>query len=104
MLATRHSVLKGFSLLEMSIVLLIISSMAAGAIAYLTVSLDRRGLYETQHKLEVIQETDHTADCPGLPTGTDNPTVVVVGMVPTQTLGLPDDYAFDGWGRRMQYV
>lgn len=26
------------------------------------------------------------------------------GMVPTQTLHLPDDYAFDGWGRRMMYI
>ncbi len=26
------------------------------------------------------------------------------GMVPTQTLRLPDDYAFDGWGRRFRYV
>lgn len=25
------------------------------------------------------------------------------GMVPTQALRLPDDYAFDGWGRRMMY-
>lgn len=27
-----------------------------------------------------------------------------IGMVPTKTLGLPDDYAFDGWGRRMMYA
>jgi len=26
------------------------------------------------------------------------------GMVPVRTLQLPDDYAFDGWGRRFQYV
>ena len=28
----------------------------------------------------------------------------VEGMVPTKTLGLPDDYAFDGWGRRFMYA
>src|SRR5437868_13709507 len=98
--------LAGFSLLEMSIVLVIISTMAAGAITYLSVSLDRRGLYETQHKLAVIQDTlmnfrlaynripcpavmtetygtanfgaevDHTAGCPGLPIGLSHPAVV----------------------------
>lgn len=28
----------------------------------------------------------------------------VEGMVPTTTLRLPDDYAFDGWGRRITYA
>jgi len=28
----------------------------------------------------------------------------VEGMVPTNTLRLPDEYAFDGWGRRMMYA
>ena len=29
---------------------------------------------------------------------------LVVGMVPARTLGLPDDYAVDGWGRRIVYA
>lgn len=29
---------------------------------------------------------------------------VVGGMVPTKTLQLPDDYAIDGWGRRIMYA
>ena len=29
---------------------------------------------------------------------------IVSGVIPTKTLGLPDDYAFDDWGRRIDYV
>lgn len=29
---------------------------------------------------------------------------IVAGMVPTKTLRLPDEYAFDGWGRRILYA
>jgi prepilin-type N-terminal cleavage/methylation domain-containing protein len=36
------------------------------------------------------------------PKGT--PATAVEGMVPTKTLQLPDDYAFDGWGRRFMYA
>lgn len=30
--------------------------------------------------------------------------VVVAGVVPTRALQLPDDYMFDGWGRRITYA
>lgn len=29
---------------------------------------------------------------------------IAAGMVPTKTLQLPDDYAIDGWGRRIMYA
>jgi len=36
--------------------------------------------------------------------GTLTFTTVAAGVVPTKTLGLPDDYMFDGYGRRMSYI
>ena len=37
--------------------------------------------------------------------GTDSGTGhIVVGTIPTKTLGLSDEYAFDAWGRRFTYV
>lgn len=127
---------RGFSLLEMTVVLVIISTVAVGAVAYLTIALERRGLLETQRKLETIQATlmnyrltYNRLPCPALFTDavdsaafgkeTANPgtctgvapniqvdagNTTIIGMLPTQTLGLADDFAFDGWGRRIEYV
>jgi type II secretory pathway pseudopilin PulG len=36
--------------------------------------------------------------------GTLTFTSLAAGVVPTKTLGLPDDYMFDGYGRRMMYM
>jgi type II secretory pathway pseudopilin PulG len=36
--------------------------------------------------------------------GTLTFTSVAAGVVPTKTLGLPDDYMFDGYGRRISYM
>lgn len=46
-----------------------------------------------------------TGGTPAAPMGPDAGTGnVVAGVVPTKTLGLSDDYAFDEWGRRITYV
>lgn len=47
-----------------------------------------------------------TGNCiSGSPTANFGPaTNTVMGMIPTKTLGLPDDMAFDGWGRRIYYA
>lgn len=46
-----------------------------------------------------------TGGTPAAPLGPDAGTGnVVAGVVPTKTLGLPDEYAFDEWGRRITYV
>jgi type II secretory pathway pseudopilin PulG len=46
-----------------------------------------------------------TGGTPAAPMGPDTGTSNIVGgVVPTKTLGLSDDYAFDEWGRRFTYV
>jgi prepilin-type N-terminal cleavage/methylation domain-containing protein len=125
----------GFTLLEMSIVLLIIATLAGGAVAMLSASVSKRQMEETQSKLKLLQETllkyriafdrlpcpaDFTssnalnaygteANTPGTCTAAYNPDAVtypnfVEGMVPVKSLGLADDAAIDGWGRRIFYM
>jgi hypothetical protein len=46
-----------------------------------------------------------TGGSPAAPFGPDAGTGYIVGgTVPTKTLGLPDEYAFDEWGRRITYI
>lgn len=47
---------------------------------------------------------EHTS-CTGTQAGTDtNNDGVRIGMVPTRTLGLPDEYGYDAWGTRFIYA
>jgi hypothetical protein len=46
-----------------------------------------------------------TGGTPAAPFGPDAGTGFIIGgVVPTKTLNLPDEYAFDGWGRRITYA
>ena len=60
--------------------------------------------------LEAGTLTPNTAgECNGgdpiAPMGPDAATgYTYMGTIPTKTLGLPDDYAYDAWGRRFSYV
>ena len=46
-----------------------------------------------------------TGSTPAAPLGPDAGTNHIVGgVIPTKSLGLPDDYAFDEFGRRFTYV
>lgn len=127
--------LTGFTLLEMSIVLVIIAIVVGAGLATFMASLKARQLQETQTKMVAIQKAlydyriaNNRIPCPanitlaitaqyfgieGATPGTctgGNPAANfsngnnVEGMVPTKTLMLPDDYAFDGWGRRIMYA
>ena len=127
---------RGFTLLEMSIVLIIASVVSAGVMVVMTNSLSVRQVSETNAKLDTIQkalfafrvandrlpcpadityaitnasfgaEVATPGSCPAATfldaTGTSHD--ARGGMVPTQTLRLPDDYAFDAWGRRILYA
>ena len=131
---------QGFTILEMSIVLVIIAVVLAGGAVTFAVSLQQRQYDETYAKLEVIQkalldyrrtfrrlpcpadidtydtseryfgkEAGTVATCSGTPTSTYSASTpggdyIYGGMVPTKTLQLPDEYAFDGWGRRFLYA
>jgi prepilin-type N-terminal cleavage/methylation domain-containing protein len=125
----------GFTLLEMSIVLLIIATLAGGAVAMLSASVSKRQTEETQSKLRLLQETllkyriaFDRLPCPSditlrndvngygievYTSATDTCTganfvnggsFTAGGMVPVKSLGLPDDAAIDGWGRRIFYM
>jgi hypothetical protein len=53
------------------------------------------------------KETDTQGDglCTGAPMGPDAGSGhIVAGTIPTRSLYLPDDYAFDAWGRRFTYL
>ena len=154
---------RGFTLLEMSIVLVIISIATVALVNVFPASLQKAQYQQTTFKMDAIQKALYQyrlafnrLPCPAdatIPVTTVNfgvegvisgscitgstydangiRTVAVVpgptanftyntnatpnfpplaaqypieGMVPTKTLQLPDDYAFDGWGRRIMYA
>lgn len=136
--------LRGFTLLEMSIVLLLMGAIMAGSAILVGAAVEKSKVDETNRKLAVIQENllnyrraFDRIPCPAdartvsidanfaleakrlsgtaiigcnLGVGTpmanygDNTGIVYQGMVPTRTLQLPDEYAFDGWNHRIMYT
>ncbi len=123
----------GFSLIELSIVILIISTVSVAALTIFSKKNIAEKNRETRAKLETIAEAlkiyykrNAILPCPALltpapdtagfgaedaPMGclstvnvTDNGAQIVYGAVPILSLGLPPEYLFDSWGNRIVYV
>lgn len=130
---------QGFTLLELSFSIVIISIIASAGLTIVAATLDERQFRETQGRMQAIADGilnyrrafdripcpsdlrtalsstsfgEEAAD-PGTCTG-DTPTAnfdaslddggPVAGGVPTKALQIPDEYAFDGYGRRILYA
>lgn len=129
----------GFTLLELSIVIVLIAAIIGSVAVVFSAVLQKRQRDETYKKLEAIQlalydyrVAYNELPCPADVTMTLTNTSFGIaaankgvctggvpaanfvnaggtpqdprgGMVPTRTLNLPDDFAFDGWGRRFFY-
>jgi prepilin-type N-terminal cleavage/methylation domain-containing protein len=113
---------KGFSLIELSIVIVIVGILLAGAVSLGTASLGAAKVTDTEKKMATIQnalqlyfEVHGYLPCPSDPRiaigaagfGDEDcasPPIdslnVLGGGVPTVALNLPTSYAFDGWGNR----
>lgn len=124
---------RGFSLLELTLVLLILG-MVAGLYASARVATmmdEKRDI--TKKRLEAVQKQisgfrllHHRLPCPSDPTvtiasaaygneqrsgdcdaslsGYPGALNLASGAVPTKSIGLSDDYMYDGWGRRFRFV
>jgi prepilin-type N-terminal cleavage/methylation domain-containing protein len=129
---TNRSKLNGFSLIELSIVILIISLISTAILAlYNRKDISEKNT-ETKEKMEKISEAmklyfkEHGyLPCPaplnaGLasnqfsdngtdgdstcPRATTSSANLFAGTIPVATLGLPYQYMFDSWGNRIAYV
>lgn len=150
-LIARHS--RGFTLIEMTFVLMIIAMIATGGLALLARNVEREKVEITTKRIQTIMEAVEQyahafghLPCPAannvaldgetfgradgsepasyadgsLPpsSGADNCTadfvdieyntgaddVMVVGMVPITSLGLPPIYTLDGWNRKFTFA
>lgn len=123
---------RGFTLLEMSLVILIISLISGVGMSTVQPTLEMTRRSATEEKLNTIEkalssyrEVHGRLPCPsnnslaessasfgveGTTPGTctganfsDSTKNVAEGGVPFKTLNLPKEFAYDGWGRRIAY-
>jgi len=113
---------RGFSLVEMAVVLVIVALLIGGMLLPMTAQDDMRRTAETRATLVNIQEAllgfavvNGRLPCPASPnaTGIENPigddcANFFNGFAPGVTLGLqpvdPQGYVLDAWGRRIRYA
>lgn len=116
---------RGFTLIELAIVLAILGLLLGGGSMLLQPLLDRNRRTDTIEKLKVIEDalvvyvsSNSVLPCPSVPTlgsGASNGVASIPGSgacgsfrtsggVPWLTLGLTERDVLDGWGRRISYA
>lgn len=114
---------RGFTLVELAIVLLIVGLLLGGLFPVLSSQVDQRRVSETSKQVDEIKEAligfaviNGRLPCPAAPnaTGVESPagggtcTNPYDGFVPASTLGLTGTdstgYATDAWGNRIRYA
>ncbi len=118
-----RAVARGFTLIEMAIVLVVIGLILSGGLMALTPVLKSTKTTETNARLDLIEKalvlytirsgclpcpadgTSGTSAGLAAPTGCGACTVAAAnGVVPWTSLGLSERDATDGWGNRISYV
>lgn len=129
----KRAGIRGFSLLELTLVLLIFSMLIGmllgvriATMAEEKTEITNKRLDEIQKQLQWFRQVNHRLPCPSVPTvtiasasygresrtGTCDSSLsgypgtmrYAAGTIPTKTIGLSDDYMYDGFGRRIRYV
>ncbi|OHC78392.1 MAG: hypothetical protein A3H24_08180 [Rhodoferax sp. RIFCSPLOWO2_12_FULL_60_11] len=112
---------KGFSLVEMAMVLAIITLLLGGLLPTLSTKMESQHINETRKQLDEIQQAligfaiiNGRLPCPAYSTGEEDPVGGGVcnhpydGVVPAATLGLQttdnNGFAVDSWGIRIRYA
>lgn len=127
----RRFLRRGFSLLELAVVLVIISFIAGGLLTIGTNKTKSAKWTDTRTRMTQIEDAlgafllaNRRLPCPADPSiapdaagfgvedctaattasATTTPSTMLVGSVPTFTLAMSDETMLDGWGRRYTYV
>jgi prepilin-type N-terminal cleavage/methylation domain-containing protein len=122
----KYILIRGFTLVEMAVVLVIVGLMLGGLLLPLSAQMDQQHFSETRKGLDDIQEAligyamvNGRLPCPATATsnGLESPPTASTGVacdnpyngfVPAVTLGLnhvdSSGYAVDGWGNRIHYA
>lgn len=137
--AIRGDHQQGFSLLELAIVTVIVSVIAASGLVVGEATIESTRVVATNNRMDVIEtallayrRANDRLPCPanlslpnnnanygveaanpgtctgGTPSASDSYSAggdtVVEGAVPVRVLNLPDEFMYDGWGRRIVYA